>query len=203
MIVVTGATGATGRAVCDALGSAGHHVLAVGTDAGRLESVTATARYGADVADFDATRELAERIRGEHGGVDGLVHLVGGWRKGNAPGEWDWLERRLLTSLRSATLAFHDVLSASPAGRLVVIGSASAASPTWGGANYAVLKTAADAWVAAVASGWRKTGTAAAVTLVVSSLGEGGTPVAAVADAIMPLWDVAAPGLNGTHIDLR
>jgi NAD(P)-dependent dehydrogenase (short-subunit alcohol dehydrogenase family) len=206
IIVVTGATGESGRAACAALRDAGNTVVAVGSDAGRLETVDASERYVCDLTDAAATVDLAAKVREEVGRVDGLVHLVGGWRGGHENDDWEWLEPRLLTSLRLATLAFHDDLTASAAGRLVVVGSTSAAKPTWGGANYATLKTAADAWVAAVASGWRKAGTAAAVTLVVTSLTANqsgdGTPVADLAAVIVPLWTMDAAALNGQHIDL-
>jgi 3-oxoacyl-[acyl-carrier protein] reductase len=195
-IVVTGATGDTGRAVCAALVEAGNTVIAVGSDEFRLATVKATDRRVCDLTDPTATAELGATI----GPVDGLVHLVGGWRAGNGNDDWEWLEPRLLTSLRLATLAFHDQLTASDRGRLVVIGSSGAAKPTWGGANYATLKTAADSWVAAVASGWRKAGTAAAVTLVVKSIGPDGTPVADLAAAILPLWNRDASELNGLHV---
>ena len=201
-VVVTGATGDAGRAVCAGLIAAGHTVVAVGSDAGRLESVAATLRMVCDLTDADATRGLAARVRDEAGPVDGLVHLVGGWRGGHEPDDWDWLEPRILTSLRLATLAFHDDLTASPVGRLVTVGSTSAAKPSWGGANYATLKVAADAWVAAVASGWRKAGTAGAVTLVVTSLGDGGTPVEKLAARVTTLWDESATALNGARLDL-
>ena len=201
-IVVTGATGEVGRAVCTALLAAGHTVVAVGSDAGRLESVDATSRLVCDLTDAAATGDLAVRVHTRVGPVDGLVHLVGGWRAGHEAEDWDWLEPRLLTSVRLATLAFHDDLTVAPAGRLVTIGSTSAAKPTWGGANYATLKVAADTWVAGVASGWRKAGTAAAVTLVVTSLGDGGTPVATVGARIATLWDEDAGILNGSHLDL-
>jgi NADP-dependent 3-hydroxy acid dehydrogenase YdfG len=207
IIVVTGATGDSGRAVCAALRDSGETVVAVGSDAGRLETVDASARYVCDLTDATATVGLAAIVRDDLGPVDGLVHLVGGWRTGHGIDDWEWLEPRLLTSLRLATLAFHDDLTASAAGRLVVVGSTSAAKPTWGGANYATLKTAGDAWVAAVASGWRKAGTAAAVTLVVTSLtanpsGGDGTPVADLAAAIVPLWTTDAAAINGQHIGL-
>jgi 3-oxoacyl-[acyl-carrier protein] reductase len=201
--VVTGATGDAGRAVASVLHAAGETVVAIGSDEGRLATVDASARYVADLTDVAATALLAARVREEVGPVDGLVHLVGGWRAGHGNDDWEWLEPRLLTTLRAATLAFHDELSGSDRGRLVVVGSASAARPTWGGANYAVLKTAAEAWVAAIASGWRTAGTAAAVTLVVSSLGDGGTPVDTLAAAIATVWDGAATELNGAHVDLR
>ena len=201
-IVVTGATGDAGRAVSASLVAAGDTVVAVGSDAGRLESVDASFRFVCDLTDATAAADLTIRLHAEVGSVDGLVHLVGGWRAGHEADDWDWLEPRLLTSLRLTTLAFHDDLTASAAGRLVTIGSTSAAKPTWGGANYATLKTAADAWVAAIASGWRKAGTAAAVTLLVTSLGDDGTPVERVASRIATLWSEDAAILNGEHIDL-
>lgn len=200
--VVTGATGDLGRAVCGALLTAGHVVVAVGSDADRLDSVDASLRLVCDLTDAAAVGDLATRVRAEVGAVDGLVHLVGGWRAGHETDDWDWLEPRILTTLRLATLAFHDDLTASLAGRLVTIGSTSAAKPTWGGANYATLKTAADAWVAAVASGWRKAGTAAAVTLVVTSVGDGGTSVETIATRIATVWTENASMLNGTRVEL-
>lgn len=202
MIVVTGATGEAGRAICAALIGAGHTVAAIGSNAERLATVDATARYVCDLTHLPAAHHLAARVREEHGGIDGLIHLVGGWRAGHEPEDWDWLEPRLLTTLRHATLAFSDDLTASDAGRLVTVGSIVAAKPTWSGANYTVLKSAADAWVAAVASGWRKGGTAAAVTFVVQSLGGDGTPVETLATNIHPLWSTDATELNGAHIDL-
>jgi 3-oxoacyl-[acyl-carrier protein] reductase len=201
-VVVTGATGDAGRAICTNLTAAGMTVAAVGSDLGRLETVTASVRLVCDLTDAAASRDLATRVRDEVGPVDGLVHLVGGWRAGHEAEDWDWLEPRLLTTLRLTTLAFHDDLTAAPAGRLVTIGSTSAAKPTWGGANYATLKTAADAWVASIASGWRKAGTAAAVTLLVSSIGGDGTSADTLAARVVTLWDEGADILNGAHLDL-
>jgi NAD(P)-dependent dehydrogenase (short-subunit alcohol dehydrogenase family) len=155
-----------------------------------------------DLTDLDAARALAEDVREQHGRVDGLVHLIGGWRPGSAPDDWDWLEPLLVTTLRNATLAFHDDLSSSDAGRLVLIGSTSVSSPTWSNANYATLKAAAETWVSSVAAGWRKGGTAAAVTFVVKSLDEESTPVDAVAEAVAGLWERPAAHVNGSRISL-
>jgi NAD(P)-dependent dehydrogenase (short-subunit alcohol dehydrogenase family) len=201
-VVVTGATGDTGRAVCSRLLADGMTVVAVGSDAGRLASVDASVRLVCDLTDPAATRDLAARVRREVGPADGVVHLVGGWRAGHDAEDWDWLEPRILTTLRLVTLAFHDDLTASSAGRLITIGSTSAAKPTWSGANYATLKTAADAWVSAVASGWRKAGVAAAVTLLVTSIGGDVTAVDAVAARISTLFSESAPAINGTRITL-
>jgi 3-oxoacyl-[acyl-carrier protein] reductase len=177
-------------------------VVAVGSNAERLSAVTANAHFVCDVTDAAAVADLGTRVRDEVAPVDGVVHLVGGWRGGNDPEGWDWLEPRLLTSLRLVTLAFRDDLTASSAGRLVIVGSTSAAKPTWSGANYSVLKAAEEAWMSAVASGWRKAGTAAAVTLAVQSVGGDGTSVDRLAGAILPLWSTDAAELNGSRLDL-
>ena len=202
VVVVTGATGDAGRATCATLLAAGHSVVAVGSDADRLATVPASARLVCNLADADATRQLAARVRTEVGPADVLVHLVGGWRAGHGAEDWDWLEPRILTTLRYATLAFVDDLGASSAGRLIAIGSTGAAKPTWSGANYAVLKSAAEAWLAAVASGWRKAGTGAVVELLVTSIGEDGTPVDRVANGILDAIGGDATELNGSRIDL-
>lgn len=202
VVVVTGATGEAGTAAAAALLNAGHTVVAVGSDEGRLASVPASACLVCDLTDAAATGALAGRVHDAAGPVDALVHLVGGWRPGHGIEDWDWLEPRILTTLRYATLAFIDDLTASPAGRLIAIGSTSAAKPTWSGANYAVLKTAADAWLSAVASGWRKAGTGAVVELLVSSIGGDGTPVDTIANGILDALGADATNLNGARIDL-
>jgi 3-oxoacyl-[acyl-carrier protein] reductase len=202
VVVVTGATGATGRAVCARLQRDGVRVAAVGRDANRLAEVDASSRHAHDVTQLAGALALADEVRRAHGRVDGLVHLVGGWRGGSEPDDWDWLEPRLLTSLRFAALAFRDDLSAAEAGRLVMISSTTVAAPTWSNANYATLKSAAETWMSALASGWRKGGTAAAVTFVVKSLGDDATPVDAVAEAIAEVWDRPAAHVNGSRISL-
>ena len=202
MVVVTGATGEAGRAVCTALLAAGHRVVAVGSDEDRLSTVDASDRFICDLTDATATLRFAAELNTSVGPADALVHLVGGWRGGHALEDWDWLEPRILTTLRNVTVALHDDLTAAAAGRLVVVGSTSAAKPTWSGANYAVLKTAADAWTQAIASGWRKAGTAAAVILLVKSIGDDGTSPDTIAEQVVSVLAGDAAALNGTSIDL-
>ncbi len=199
---MTGATGDAGRATCSALAAAGHRVVAVGSDSLRLGDVDASWRYVCDLTDAGDVQKLAASIRQQEGGVDALVHLVGGWRAGNGVDDWTWLEPRILTTLRLTTLALIDDLTASPVGRLITIGSTSASKPTWSGANYATLKAAASAWVASVASGWRKAGTGAAIELLVTSIGGDGTPTDVIAARIVELMRSGSAEFNGSRIDL-
>ncbi|RII96968.1 SDR family oxidoreductase, partial [Clavibacter michiganensis] len=155
----------------------GARVVAVGTDAGRLADVDASRREVCDLADHAAVVELAERIRADLGGVDGLIHLVGGWRGGNGlegqtDDDWDFLHERLVTTLRNTTRAFDADLQASDAGRLAIVSSTAVQRPYPGGANYSTAKIAAETWVRAVDRGFSKAGSPARTTIfVVKALG--------------------------------
>lgn len=201
-ILVAGAGGTAGRAVCAALTAGGAHVVALGARAASLSGVDATESHAIDLADQDAVAALAAEIRARRGGVDGLVHLVGGWRGGAGEADWEWLERRVLTTLRVTSRELRDDLSASSAGRLVAVSSASVAEPRWGMANYVTLKAAVETWMAALATGWRVKGTpTAAITFVVRSLDDEGV-VDALAESIAALWELPHAQLNGALVSL-
>ncbi|MDO7883056.1 SDR family NAD(P)-dependent oxidoreductase [Salinibacterium soli] len=204
LVLVAGAGSDSGRAVCARLMDDGARVLAVGSRLWQLADTPATARYEADLSSASAVETLAARVRAEHGTIDGLVHLVGGWRAGRADDDWAWLESRVIETFRLVSREFHPDLAAAPAGRLVMVSSSTVEKPTWSNANYAAAKAAAEAWARAAASGFAKGGTAASVILVVRSLGEGdgATGVDALADRISTLWDDPAAVLNGTRIPL-
>jgi len=115
------------------LRDAGARVVAVGRDAGRLrdlldslETVPTSSRRGApasplaaaagsvrtevcDLGDETAVAALAERIHATDGPVDGVLHLVGGWRGGGGlAGQTDADFRFLegsLTALRHVSRA--------------------------------------------------------------------------------------------------
>jgi NAD(P)-dependent dehydrogenase (short-subunit alcohol dehydrogenase family) len=202
VVVVTGATGPVGEAVCQLLDERGAIVLAVGTDADRLDGVVATERYVCDLTDGEAVAEFAAVVEAEYGKVDGLLHLVGGWRPGHDTDDFDWLEGQLLTTLRLTTLAFHDDIGSSTSGRLAIVSSTGVDRPTWSNANYSTLKAASEAWVTAIASGWRKGATAAAVTFVVKSVGDGPEHTTAIhlAEHLAALWEVDAHEVNGSRL---
>ncbi|WP_168916633.1 SDR family NAD(P)-dependent oxidoreductase [Microcella flavibacter] len=201
-ILVAGAGGTAGRAVCAALTAGGAHVVALGSRAASLSGVAAAETHAIDLADQDAVAALAADVRARWGGVDGLVHLVGGWRGGAGEADWEWLERRVLTTLRVASRELRDDLSASSAGRLVAVSSASVAEPRWGMANYVTLKAAVETWMAALATGWRVKGTpTAAITFVVRSLDDEGV-VDALAESIAALWELPHAQLNGALVSL-
>jgi len=202
--LIAGATSELGLATALALRATGTTVVAVGTDWDRLMDVAANHHYLCDLSDPQAVAELADSIHAEVGPVDGLIHLVGGWRAGHDDESWQWLESRLLTTLRNTTSVFRDDLVASSAGRLAIVSSTSVDRPSWANANYSAAKAAAEAWVSAVASGWAKAGKAAAVIFVIRAMGttEGYTRAETLATRIAALWDTPAAELNGSRINV-
>ncbi|SEG89951.1 NAD(P)-dependent dehydrogenase, short-chain alcohol dehydrogenase family [Actinacidiphila yanglinensis] len=231
VIAVAGAAGPAGRAVLQRLARAGGHVVAADADPERLAQAVDAARYDAggaditgevvDLLDLEATENWAARVEKDHGRVDGLVHVVGGWR-GSASfpetelADWDVLHNLLIRTAQHTTLAFHDGLMRSPGGRFVLISAAGASAPTAGNAAYAAAKAAAEAWTLAMADSFRKLGgddlTAAATVLVIKALVHdemraqrpnakfaGFTDVRDLAEAIADVWNASPQEVNGTR----
>ena len=208
VVLVAGATSASGAAVARALTAAGAAVVAVGSRPDALEalqaSVPGVTTHTCDLADLDAVSALAAAVHADAGRIDGLVHLVGGWRGGGSiPGQsdddWDVLDRAFRT-LRNTTRVFHEDLVASPSGRLATVSSTTVDSPTAGAANYAAAKAAADTWVRAVAQGFgRDAPSAAATVFVVRSLAG---LEDRLADEVVRLWAASPTDVNGARIPL-
>ncbi len=172
------------------LAEAGATVVGADAHPERLAEAVDAARYAhggatvvgdtVDLLDPQATREWAEHVEKDFGRVDGLVHLVGGWR-GSASftdtdlADWDLLEKLLIRTVQHTSLAFYDALERSDRGRYLLISAAGASKPTAGNAAYSASKAAAEAWTLAMADGYRKAGgedgpSSAAAVMVVKAL---------------------------------
>ena len=171
VVLVTGATGAAGRATVRALAAAGAEVVAVGREPRRLAALfnhmDGVHPQVADVSDREQCDALVDRVRGAHSRIDGLVHLVGGWRgaprfTANSDEDWAFLSRTLIDSLRQLTLAVHDDLATSADGRAVIVSATAVDRPTPGGANYVAAKSATEGWMGALAESFVRTAAAAA-----------------------------------------
>lgn len=173
VIAVAGAGGPAGRATLARLADAGAIVVGSDNDPERLAEAVDAARYGhggatvvgdtVDLLDLDSTRDWATRIEKDFGRVDGLVHLVGGWRGSEtftktSLDDWDFLELLLIRTVQHTSLAFHEALQRSDRGRYLLISAAGASKPTAGNAAYAAAKAAAEAWTLAMADFFHKAG---------------------------------------------
>ena len=179
-VLVAGASSQAGIAMAEAFTSGGAHVIAVGSDPtrlhrslGHLQSVDLRT---CDLTNFSAVHALAQDLRAEGTNLDGLMHLVGGWRGGSgiagqSEEDYDFLHRSVLTTLRNSSRAFVGDLARSPRGRLAIVSATAVDSPSAGSASYAAVKAAAETWVRAVAQEFAAAepsgGTRAAASIVV------------------------------------
>ena len=233
VVAVAGAAGPAGRAALLRLAEAGATVVGCDADAARLAEAVDAARYAhggatvvgetVDLLDMDATRAWADRTEKEFGRIDGLVHLVGGWRGSktfaDAPlADWNHLHNLLIRTVQHTSLAFHDGLQRGGNGRYILISAAGASKPTAGNAAYAAAKAAAEAWTLALADAFRKEGgeggpKAAAAILVVKALVHdamraerpnakfaGFTDVDELAEAVVDVWSKPAEEVNGCRL---
>lgn len=214
VVLIAGATSASGLAAARALSGAGARVVAVGRNRNRLDALGAEVPGAGvevcDLTDEDAVAELADRVHEKEGAVDGVLHLVGGWRGGGGlAGQTDADYRILegsLTALRHVSRAFDDDLRASEAARTAIVSSTAVARPLAGGANYAAVKAASEAWARAVAQGFAKAArdsgrplAAASVIFRVKSLSG---LEEALAQRFADLWMSEAGELNDTIVEL-
>jgi NAD(P)-dependent dehydrogenase (short-subunit alcohol dehydrogenase family) len=233
VIAVAGAGGPAGRAALLRLAEAGAIVAGADNDPERLAEAVDAARYGAggatvtgepvDLLDLNSTRDWAQRVEKDFGRIDGVVHLVGGWRGSEtfiktSLDDWDFLELLLVKTVQHTSLAFFEGLQRSDRGRYVLISAAGASNPSAGNAAYAAAKAAAEAWTLALADAFRKAGgaegpTSAAAILVVKALVHeamradrpnakfaGFTDVKDLAEAITGVWEKPAPEVNGQRL---
>lgn len=214
LVLLAGGTSAAGAVVARMLRAADARVIVAGRDAAKLDALRAEvdgiATEVADLTDEAEVVALAERVHGAHGAVDGVLHLVGGWRGGGGlAGQSDADFRVLetsLTALRHVSRAFDDDLRASTAGREAIVSSTAVARPLAGGANYAAVKAAAEAWTRAVGQGFAKAArdadtaqTAATAIFRVKAL-EGLEE--ALGAAFIALWDDDATAWQDAVIEL-
>ncbi|MBP3976273.1 SDR family NAD(P)-dependent oxidoreductase [Microbacterium sp. BLY] len=206
VVVLAGATSAAGLAATRALRDAGARVIVTGRSAERLCPL---ADAGAETVVADATSPAEmTALAGRLDTVDAVVPLVGGWRGGGGlAGQRDDDFAALLPALeavRATSRAFDARLRASPAGRFAIVSSTAVARPLAGGANYAAVKAASEAWTRAVAQGFSKAAReadeplrAAAVVFRAKALDPD-----ALAARLVGLWDADAADLNDRVLDL-
>ena len=226
-VLVTGATGLSGRAVARRFAADGARLALSGSDPVRLAGVIgslglATDRAFAvpgDLTDPEAAREVVAAAEAAFGRVDVLVHLVGGWTGGTAVADLDHAEVRsmldqpLWTTLNTLQAVLPGMTSRG-FGRVVAVSSPFAAVPGPRGASYAMAKAAEEVLLRSVAREAASHGVTANI-LVIRTLDDersraaqpnaktaGWTTPEELADAIAWLTSPAAAAVNGQRIPL-
>lgn len=227
VIAIAGVGGGLGPLVAERLAAAGATVAGTDRNQGTLDSLAADLGLpperwdgrSVDLLDEDAARAWCAALVERFGRIDGLVHLVGGWRGGQplqeAPlSDWDLLHDLLVRTVQHTTRAFHDQLAASAHGRFVLVSSKQAQAPTATNAAYAAAKAAAEAWTLALADGFEGTAATANILVVDAILTPRMreedpdkdfptfTPAEDIADGIAFLCSDAAKKMNGQRLPL-
>jgi len=225
VIAVAGGAGNLGPTVVRRLADAGAVLSVAGRHSGPLEALREdigdmVESAGADLLDPEATRDWAAGLAEQHGHIDGLVHLVGGWRGGtpieDAPLEdWEFLSGLLVRTVQHATQAFAPHLLESGRGRFVLISAGQAQAPTHANAVYAAAKAASETWTLALADRFRGSGSTANIVVVGAIVTPATrvespdkdfstfTPAEEIAEAIAYLCSDIAASMNGQRVTLR
>lgn len=143
VIAIAGVGGGLGPLVAAELAGAGAAVAGTDRSQDLLDSLAGELGIPAERWDGRAVDMLDEAAVGEwcaalverFGRVDGLVHLVGGWRGGQPLHEeplsdWDLLHDLLIRTVQHTTRAFHGQLAASEHGRFVLVSAKQAQKPS-------------------------------------------------------------------------
>jgi NAD(P)-dependent dehydrogenase (short-subunit alcohol dehydrogenase family) len=227
VIAIAGVGGGLGPLVAGRLAEAG--AIVAGTDRSEETLAALATELGlpaerwdgrpVDLLDEEAARGWCEALVERFGRVDGLVHLVGGWRGGQplheAPlADWDLLHDLLVRTVQHTSRAFHDQIAAGSRGRFVLVSAKQAQAPSNTSAAYAAAKAAAEAWTLALADGFEPGGATANIVVVDAILTPRMreenpekdfptfTPAEDIAEAIAFLCSDAAAKMNGQRFAL-
>jgi len=164
IVLITGATGPTGRAAARRFVAGGAIVALNGSDTGRIEALVTDLALDpgrvlaapGDLTDAAAARGVVERVVARFGRIDVLVHLVGGYTGGTAvtdldPDEVRWmLDQHLWTTLNVIQAVVPGMVERG-FGRVMAVSSPFATTPNAKGASYAMAKAAEEVLIRTLA----------------------------------------------------
>ena len=227
VIAIAGVGGGLGPLVAQRLAEAGATVAGTDRNQDTLDSLAAHLELSperwdgrtVDLLDEDAARAWCAALVERFGRVDGLIHLVGGWRGGEplheaSLADWEFLHDLLIRTVQHTTRAFHGQIAASSYGRFVLVSAKQAQAPTNSNAAYASAKAAAETWTLAFADGFEPGGPTANIIVVDAILTPRMreenpdedfptfTPAEDIAAAIAFLCSDAAKKMNGQRFPL-
>jgi NAD(P)-dependent dehydrogenase (short-subunit alcohol dehydrogenase family) len=173
-----------------------------------------------DLLDENAANAWASALTDRFGGVDGLLHLVGGYRGGDPIesfdlSDYEFLHGLLVRTVQLSSRAFHSALTSSGRGRFVLVSAAAAQNPESTNAAYASAKASAEAWTLALADSFAGTGATANIVVVnaieTPAMREENpdeerptfTPAEHIAEALAFLCSDAGGRMNGQRLALH
>lgn len=218
VVVITGATGATGGVAAQAFAAKGASLALISHDSSKLDALSTILNLpssrlltrAADLRNPDEARAAERFVTTRFGRADILIHLVGGWTGGKTLPETsaDDLESMLNQHVWTT---FHVLRAFTPGmvgngwGRVVVVSSPLAQTPSTKMSAYAAGKAAQESLILTFAQEARDTGVTANIIQIRSidaeGTGKGASPAEIVA-AILYLCSEQASRVNGARIPL-
>ena len=192
--VVTGGTGALGRAVASAFLAAGARVVATTRHAVDGESHERLSIEAVDLTDEQSMLALADTVRERYGRCDVLACCAGGFESGPPVAEaplalWKRMLELNATSGFLASRAFLPLMVEARRGSIVLVSSKAALHPFAGGVPYSVSKATVIALTKALAVELRDQGVT--VNCVLPSVIDTPANRAASPDADVSRWVTA------------
>ncbi len=217
-IVITGATGALGNKAAQAFAARGHSLVLLDSDQSKLDALTRQLHLPAerlfasvvDLRDGDALRRAADSVAVKFGGVQALIHLVGGWIGGKSLVEASAADLEFMLAQHVWTTfhlfqSFVSRLVESGWGRVMIVSASTVPTPPGQTGTYAAAKAAQENLVLTLAAELKEKGVTANILQVraidVEGKGNGTTPAEIVA-AMLYLFSEDASKINGARIPL-
>lgn len=190
-VIVTGGFGILGTAVAAAFAKAGDKVARIDYAAAAKAPLTGALDIGGvDLTDEAATRAALDRVATEHGGIDVLVNVAGGftWEtlESGSLASWARMQAMNLTTAATITQLALPRLKQSAAGRIVNIGAGAAIKAGMGMGAYAASKSGVHRLTEALAEELADTGVT--VNAVLPSIIDTPTNRADMPDADFSTW---------------
>jgi NAD(P)-dependent dehydrogenase (short-subunit alcohol dehydrogenase family) len=179
VVLVTGATGPLGRAAAARFHAGGARLALASRNPAHLDTLGAELGLPAatwmpvagELHSRDAARGVAAAVEARFGGIDVLLHLVGGWAGGTDvvdldPAEVaDLLDRHLWTTLHIVQAVVPGMIERGR-GRVLAVSSPFASTPGPRGASYAIAKAAEEVLLRSLARETAGTGVTANLVVV-------------------------------------
>lgn len=216
VVVITGATGALGSKAAHAFAGRGHSLILLDNDQAKLDALTRDLNLSAerlfaavvDLRDAQAIRATAETIAKRFGGIQALIHLVGGWIGGktlldsSADDMTSMLGQHVWTTFHLFQ-SFIPQLARNNWGRVIVVSASTVPNPPGSTGIYTAAKAAQENLVLTLAAELKDKGVTANIIQVraidATHSGKGTTPDEIVA-AMMYLFSDEASKVSGARI---
>jgi len=216
VVLITGATGALGSKAAYAFAGRGYTLVLLDNDQSKLDSLTrdlnlSAERLFASVVDLrngDTVRATAEAITARFGGIQALIHLVGGWVGGKSipdasVQDLDFMLGQHVWTTFHLFQAFTPQLVKSQWGRVIVVSASNVPNPPGNTGTYAAAKAAQENLVLTLSAELKDKGVTANIIQVrsidINNSGKGTTPEEIVA-AMMYLFSDEAAKVSGARI---